>query len=112
MKKFRRRLRRDHTDAEALLWTHLQNRKLGGYKFRRQHSILNYIVDFYCAGKRVAVELDGAHHFTIEGQLKDTYRDEMLGQLNVKVLRFENKWVFEDLEGVLRVILNTLQEPQ
>ena len=110
LKKYRKDLRNDGTKAEAVLWTHLQKRQLGGYKFRRQHSILNYIIDFYCPEKRVAVELDGAYHFTVEGQLKDAHRDEVLGQLNIKVLRFENKWIFQDLEGVLRVILNTLQQ--
>ena len=66
--KYRRRsLRRKLTLAEAVLWDLLKNKKLDGRKFRRQHSIDKYIVDFYCPSERLAVELDGEHHFTDQG---------------------------------------------
>jgi very-short-patch-repair endonuclease len=64
-KSFRKRLRKTLTPAEAALWRRLQGRQLLGKKFRRQHSVGRYIVDFYCPECRVAIELDGAGHFSI-----------------------------------------------
>jgi very-short-patch-repair endonuclease len=74
---------------------------LDGRKFRRQHSIGNYIVDFFCPAENLAIELDGAHHFTGLGQETDQLRDEYLNALEIKVLRFENKEIFEDMDQVL-----------
>jgi len=69
-------------------------------KFRRQHSIKNYIVDFYCSSEKLVVELDGAGHYTTSGDREDYSRDEELKKLGVKVLRFENEDVFKSIEGV------------
>ncbi|MBT8319810.1 MAG: DUF559 domain-containing protein, partial [Gramella sp.] len=63
LERFRKKLRKSLTPAEATLWKHLQNRKLKGRKFRRQHSIVNYIIDFYCPEERLAIELDGQGHY-------------------------------------------------
>jgi len=104
-------LRRNRTDAESLLWKNLQRSQLNGKKFRRQHSIGPYIVDFYCPEFRVAIELDGAKHMTLIGSEEDGSRDEFLGKLNVRVLRFENRLVFESLELVLNTIRATLEPP-
>src|SRR5437762_11173881 len=97
----RAELRRNLTPAEAFLWKNLQNRKLEGKKFRRQHAIGPYTVDFYCPEFRVAVELDGAGHMTPIGSEEDKKRDEFLKRFNVRVIRFENQWVFKNLEAVL-----------
>jgi very-short-patch-repair endonuclease len=107
LEPFRKNLRNNSTSAEATLWNYLKGKQLGK-KFRRQHSIGNYIVDFYCATHRVAVELDGARHFTQEGIQYDAKRTAYLETLNVKVIRFENARVFEDIEKVLNEIKTTL----
>lgn len=99
--EYRRSLRLNSTEAEALLWAHLRGGKLAGYKFRRQHSVGRYILDFYCTSERLAVELDGQGHFTDEGIEYDKERTDYLNSLNIRVIRFENKLVFENIERVL-----------
>ena len=74
----RRNLRNSLTPAEATLWKSLKSGQLAGRKFRRQHSVGAYILDFYCPEERIAVELDGASHYTVSGNLHDTARDEYL----------------------------------
>ena len=108
LKKFRKALRNNATRAERVLWKCLQKRQLGGYKFRRQHSVGNYILDFYCPEKRLAIELDGAHHYTDEGKEYDEVRTEYLAQHAIKVLRFENKKVFENQSQLLDFVLEEL----
>ena len=108
---YRSKLRHNLTPAEALLWKNLQKSKLDGKKFRRQHSIGPYIVDFYCPECRVAIELDGAGHMTLVGSELDGKRDAFLKRLNVRVLRFENRLVFESLELVLNAIRAALEPP-
>ena len=112
LKTFRRELRNNLTPAEATLWKHLQRKQLGGRKFRRQHSIGNYIVDFYCPAERLAIELDGQGHYTATGQEKDAERTAFLNEFDVNVIRFENKWVFRDLEGVLEEIKRNFKSPK
>ena len=104
LKDSRRALRNNGTSAEAFLWCFLKEKNLGGRRFRRQFSINDYIVDFYCPAERLVVELDGAHHFTLAGSLNDYERDENLKAQGITVLRFENKVVFENMEGVLEEI--------
>ena len=101
---FRTHLRNKATPAEAYLWTSLKSRKLEGKKFRRQHSIGNYIVDFYCAEEQLAIELDGNGHAEVSQQLYDEERDLFIAYFKIKVLRFENKHVFDNLDFVLNEI--------
>ncbi|RSK48933.1 endonuclease domain-containing protein [Hymenobacter rigui] len=103
-KSTRRTLRSNLTPAEALLWKALQRSQLAGRKFRRQHGIGPYIVDFYCPAEKLVVELDGAGHFTASGEAQDQERDAYLGSLGLKVLRFENKLVMQYIESVLAAI--------
>ena len=105
----RKELRQTLTAAEALLWINLKGRNLNGKKFRRQHSIGPYIVDFFCPECRLAIELDGASHMTDNGTDADEPRTQFLKRFNVRVIRFENKAVFEDLEGVLADIRRKLK---
>ncbi len=110
MKHVRRQLRRALTPAEATLWKALQGSKLAGKKFRRQHSVGNYVVDFYCPECKLAVELDGQKHFNSMASEYDLGRTEFLSRYNIRVLRFENRAVFENPQGVLEAIkrhLNT-----
>ena len=104
LKTNRKALRNNSTSAEAVLWRSLKNCQLEGRKFRRQHSISNYIVDFYCASELLAIELDGAHHYTWSGSANDNIRDTNLANLNITVLRFENRVVFEHIDLVLEEI--------
>ncbi|MBI2967753.1 MAG: endonuclease domain-containing protein [Bacteroidetes bacterium] len=111
LKEIRRQLRNNLTYTESELWNYLKNRKLGGKKFRRQHSIGNYIVDFNCPEERIIIELDGEVH-TIKGQkLKDKERDETLQQMGYKVLRFTNREVIADVQKVLDTIRRNFIPP-
>ena len=104
LEKFRKNLRNQSTSAEATLWGYLKNKQLKGRKFRRQHSVGNYILDFYCFPEKIAIELDGAYHFTEEGRKKDEERDAYLQSKGITVLHFENKEVFNNLESLLAEI--------
>ncbi len=104
LEQFRKKLRKNLTPAEAFLWRHLKTKKLQGRRFNRQHSIKNYIVDFYCASEKLVIELDGAIHNTPHAQEYDAKRTKILNELGYTVIRFENKMVFENLESVLSEI--------
>ncbi len=104
LKPQRKHLRNHSTSAEATLWNYLKNSQLEGRKFRRQHSVEFYILDFYCASERINIELDGQEHFEGYGLVQDEKRDEFLKSLNIKVLRFENNQVFENIDWVLNEI--------
>ncbi|WP_240731424.1 endonuclease domain-containing protein [Hymenobacter radiodurans] len=97
-------MRNNSTQAEAILWRSLQRSQLAGRKFRRQHGIGPYIVNFYCPAERLMIELDGAGHFTANGEANDVMRTEYLAGLGYRVVRFENRAVMEQLDGVLAAI--------
>ncbi len=103
-KNVRRILRGQLTPAEARLWKHLQRGQLEGRKFRRQHGIGCYIVDFYCSGECLVIELDGAAHDGEEAWQRDAARTSYLKAQGMRVIRFENREVMENLEGVLAAI--------
>jgi len=105
-----RTLRRDSTDAEGLVWFLLRNRRLGGFKFRRQHPVGPYILDFYCQETKLAIELDGGQHNSPEEMIYDQERTCYLSALGIRVLRFWNNEVLNNPEGVLQVIWNLLHE--
>ena len=104
LRAFRKALRRNLTPAEAKLWTHLKSAQLDGRKFRRQHSVGSHILDFYCPAEKLAIELDGEAHNHAEAQNDDRKRSLFLRRFGIKVLRFENKMVFQQTEGVLAEI--------
>jgi very-short-patch-repair endonuclease len=101
-----RSLRRIMTDAERLLWRHLRNRHFSGWKFRRQHELDRYIVDFVCPDACLIVELDGGQH--VEMVAKDAERTRRLEGMGYRVLRFWNNDVLMNTEAVLGVILEAL----
>jgi very-short-patch-repair endonuclease len=109
MKLLRKSLRNEATPAEQALWRMLQRSNLGGYKFRRQHSVGRYIIDFYCPLERLAIELDGDSHFTEEAIEYDRERTSLLNSLNIRVLRFYNTDVYENLDAVCESILEELK---
>src|SRR4030042_1330789 len=96
-----RELRESQTDAESKLWRCLRNRQLFGAKFRRQHPLKGYILDFYCPDIGLVVELDGGGHAEEHRILHDKLRTERLENMNLRVLRFWNTDVYNNLEGVL-----------
>jgi very-short-patch-repair endonuclease len=104
LKKIRQQLRRESTPAEIALWNHLKQRQLNGRKFRRQFSIENCVLDFYCVEEKLNIELDGQQHFEEAGRASDTERDAFLKNLGITTLRFENKEVFKTPETVLDTI--------
>ncbi len=98
-----RRLRHDATFPERLLWGRLRAGRLAGIKFRRQHTIESFVVDFYCHEARLVIELDGDSHIG-RGQY-DAERSRILERLGVRVLRIGNDDVLKDLKAVLEMIL-------
>ncbi|WP_246615764.1 endonuclease domain-containing protein [Aquimarina litoralis] len=104
LESFRKNLRNNGTSAEAFLWKYLQKSQIQGRKFRRQHSIGNYIVDFYCPKEKMIIELDGEIHNQAKKQEYDQKRTKYLEGLGFAVIRFENKMVFESLPSVLKEI--------
>lgn len=98
-----RQLRRDTTLAEQLLWEHLRDRQLAGLKFRRQHPLGRFIVDFYCAEHKLIVELDGTVHE--QQHERDQERTDILKRQGYRILRIKNAEIEQDLEGVLQRIV-------
>ena len=106
MSSTKKTLRKNQTDAETLLWHRLRNRQLGGFKFRRQHALAPYIVDFVCIEKLIVVEIDGSQHaLTMDA---DARRTKFLEQKGFRVVRFWNNEVLGNTEAVLERILALL----
>jgi very-short-patch-repair endonuclease len=106
LKKFQKLLRASQTDAEQFLWYHLRGRRFGGYKFRRQHLIRGYIVDFVCLGEKLIIELDGGQH-----SMRISYDNDRTLKLQddgFRVLRFWNQQMFTETESVLETIFQAL----
>jgi very-short-patch-repair endonuclease len=101
LKEYRRTLRKKSTSAEIALWNILKRKKIDGRKFRRQYSIGNYIVDFCCPRERIIVELDGDFHAEYYQIENDIIREKFITNQGFTVIRFENKFVFEDPEYVI-----------
>lgn len=104
---FRKKLRNELTPQEVILWSRLKNSKLG-HKFRRQHSIGNYILDFYCPNARLGIEIDGSQHFETDSIEYDTIRSRILNEGGIKILRFTNAEVNTNIQGVVDKILSEL----
>lgn len=103
-----RKLRHGMTDAENLLWYLLRRKQLGGFRFRRQHPYLGFILDFYCPEARLVVEIDGGQH--ADNITGDALRTDCLERRGLKVLRFWNNEVTDNIEGVLETIYFSLVE--
>ncbi|KAF1708610.1 endonuclease domain-containing protein [Pseudoxanthomonas sacheonensis] len=104
--RFARHLRRHMTDAESSLWHHLRNRTLMGCKFRRQHPIGPYIVDFACVERKLVIELDGSQH---ADSASDSARTSWIQANGYRVLRFWNNDALRQQQVVLAVILEVLE---
>ncbi|MBI5826690.1 MAG: endonuclease domain-containing protein [Deltaproteobacteria bacterium] len=99
-------LRRNMTDAEKVLWRHLRLRQVDGHKFRRQHPIGDYIVDFVCLEKRLVIEVDGGQH--AESMMYDRERSSWLEARGYMTLRFWNNQVIHEAQAVLEAIRQAL----
>lgn len=108
LKQLSRNLRNNLTDAEKLLWSKIRMKQLKDCQFYRQKIIGKYSVDFYCHSAKLAIELDGGQHYSDEGMEKDRARDAYLASLGVKVLRFSDKEMMMNTDGVLKTIWSCL----
>jgi very-short-patch-repair endonuclease len=111
LKKTRKDLRNNSTPAEAILWNALKCKKICNKKFRRQHSILDFVVDFYCPSDKLIIEVDGGAHDDIMTELSDFERDNKLTELGFLIIRFSNDEVYNNLEWVLEEIKENLTTP-
>src|SRR6266404_4166749 len=105
-----RYLRKNATDCERILWRHLRNRNFARYKFRRQHPIDRYVLDFYCPAVKLAVELDGSGHGYRLREACDQKRDEFLAGKGTAIVRFWNHQIREELDSVLQAIWIALEK--
>ena len=108
----RKFLRNSMPLPEIILWAQLKNKQLGGYKFRRQSSVGRYVVDFYCPALKLAIEIDGDSHFIESVEEYDRVRQDFIESLGVKFLRFTNLDIMNNLNDVLKKILQTCHHPQ
>ncbi len=109
LKQLRRGLRQNQASVEAIIWSKLRNRQLNNLKFFRQYSVGNYILDFYCPKVRLAIEVDGGQHNEEKHQAKDKDRTNYLKQNSIKVIRFWNNEIRDNLDGVLERIMEELR---
>ncbi|MFP3869124.1 MAG: endonuclease domain-containing protein [Desulfobacteraceae bacterium] len=104
LQQFARELRKNLTAAERRLWEKIRRKQLNGYQFYRQKNIGNFIVDFYCPAARLVIEVDGGQHYYVQGLAQDQNRDDYLADLGLTVIRFSDREVFENMEGILESI--------
>ena len=109
LKRFQKSLRTNQTDAESRLWYHLRNRRFQGWKFRRQHILQGYIVDFVCLERKLPIELDGGQH--ADRKTYDNCRTRAHEKDGFKVIHFWKNDVLTNLEGALETILDTPYPP-
>lgn len=109
IREFARELRQPQTPAEATLWRHLRNRNLK-FKFRRQHPIDFFIIDFYCAEAKLLIEIDGETHLATEQMEYDQARTEYLEELGYKVIRFTNNDVRYNINEVVSEIIRVVEK--
>ena len=108
LKALSQHLRKNTTDAEKMLWLRLKRKQLKGHPFYRQKIIGKYIVVFYCPKAKLVIELDGGQHYSKTGKAKDRTRDDALREMGIKVLRFSDRDVFENMGGVMKEIWSCL----
>lgn len=108
LKDIRKSLRSHGTPAEATLWKLLKNKQFDGWKWRRQHSIGNIILDFYCPKAKLGIELDGNHHFDSGGQIADEIKLEFFLDLGIRVIHIENKLLWQMPDAIIDLIRQEL----
>lgn len=107
----RKTLRNNTTEAERSLWQFIKNKQVEGLKFRRQHGIGNYIMDFYCPKIKLCIELDGGIHDTSEMYENDMARTIFLNDNGITVMRYSNEVVFMNTQIIIESIKNFNKDP-
>ncbi len=110
LKEPARNLRQNMTECELILWSHLRRKQIHGVQFYRQKPIHSFIVDFYAPKAKLVVEVDGQQHFEAEQLEKDRERTEVLKNLGLHVLRFNNLEVKSNVKGVVEVISQVVRK--
>ncbi len=110
MAELARKLRQKETWPEKLMWRWLRDRRFSGYKFRRQHSVGDYCLDFFCEEAELAIELDGSHHGHPGQQAHDAEREKFLKSLGIKTLRFWNSHLRRNAQSIRDTIFDELQK--
>ncbi|MCX6248136.1 MAG: endonuclease domain-containing protein [Bacteroidetes bacterium] len=105
-------LKHSMTPSEKLLWEQLRRRNVKGYRFRRQHAVKDFIVDFFCYEAMLAIEVDREVHDERGQNERDIERTTILNQLGIKVLRFRNSQIENNIEEVLHIISMKLKETE
>ncbi len=108
LKQTARRLRKEMTHCERMLWPRLRRKQLQDTQFYRQKPIGNYVVDFYAPNAKLVVEVDGSQHLDLERRQNDGERDAYLTSAGLQVLRFSNTQVLQEIDAVVDAILKTL----
>jgi imidazole glycerol-phosphate synthase subunit HisF len=106
-----RMLRKRATDSEELLWQKLSKNQVLGLRFKRQHPIAFYVADFYCHKAKLVIELDGKYHDLEQQKSYDINRTAVLNELGLRVLRFSDKEIFEDIDRVVDAIKDNCPPP-
>jgi very-short-patch-repair endonuclease len=107
--EYAKALRKRMTPAEIILWDNLRNRKLANTKFRRQHPIERFIVDFYCPEKKLVIELDGGIHEDSDQKEYDIGRSAEIEKYDIKIIRFKNEDIIDDLDNTLIKIIELIK---
>jgi len=110
LKEFSRRLRKNSTLGEILLWQKLRAGSMMNYTFNRQKPLHRYIVDFYCKPLSLVIEIDGSYHFEDEQRVKDSERQKLLEEMGLHFLRFSEQQIRKDMDVVLNAIGNYITE--
>ncbi|MCL5062816.1 MAG: endonuclease domain-containing protein [Nitrospiraceae bacterium] len=105
----RRMLRSNMPQVEVILWSKLKNNGLKGYKFRRQYSVEKFVIDFYCPKLKLAIEVDGDSHFVEGSKIRDKERQAIVESFGITFLRFTNREIYENINGVLNKIVEHIE---
>jgi very-short-patch-repair endonuclease len=109
-KQKRRQLRSNMTQAETMVWSKLRGKQMCNHKFRRQYSVGSYVIDFYCPALKLAVEIDGDSHFEEGIEAYDQQRQTFIENFGIRFLRFANREVYENLDGVSDAIRQAVRQ--
>jgi very-short-patch-repair endonuclease len=104
-----RNLRKQFSDAENIIWFYLRNRRFHDLKFRRQYSIGQYFIDFYCPQLKLGIEVDGGQHYSLEGELHDRKRNSFLKSKGITLFRYSNHEVIKNTKNVIEDMLNRIK---
>lgn len=109
--RYARELRKNPTPAEKIIWGFLRNRQMKGYKFRRQYPIERFILDFYCPKLKLAIEIDGGYHQECEQQKLDSFRERLIRDYDIRIIRFTNEQISGNIDVVLDIIQSSCIPP-